>query len=452
MEKLDALIIGVGTAGEYAAGSFLGKGLSTGLVEKGRPGGDCIFHACIPTKALVTAARLYRKMRGAATWGLPACDAPIEYRSVKAFKDGIVESIGRGREERWIERGAQFFRGEAKFVSPHEVMVGDELLRADRILIATGSLPAAPPIDGLAETGFITNIEAMDLEDLPQRLAIIGGGPVGLEFAQIFSSFGTAVTVFEAGDRILPREDEEISSAMAGWLKGQGLSVVARAAIKSVSGNGRGKMVVWESGGVEDRREFDEIMVATGRKPDIEGLNLEAAGVKAGPRGVVVDEGMATNVPHIWAAGDVTGMFLFTLIAWEQGGVAAANAMGEGLKSLDYRILPRVTFCDPEVASIGLTESVAREQGHEIKVGHFNFADLSLGIAAAETNGFFKIVSEAGSGIILGGHIVGAESSSLIHEVAAAMAANMTVRQVGDTLHAYPTFSEGVRYACQAIA
>jgi pyruvate/2-oxoglutarate dehydrogenase complex dihydrolipoamide dehydrogenase (E3) component len=291
----------------------------------------------------------------------------------------------------------------------------------------------------------------MDLDSVPERLAIIGGGPVGLEFAQIFSSFGAAVSVFEAGTGILAHEDEEVSSAMAGFLEAQGVSVVAPATVRSVSATAHGKLIVYEAKGRASSEEFQEILVATGRTPALDALNLKAAGVSANARGISVDSGMRTNVPHIWAAGDVTGTFLFTLIAWEQGAVAAANAMGEGPRSLNYNILPRVTFCDPEVASVGLTEQQAREAGHALKIGRFNYADLSLGIAARENEGFFKIVAEAGSGRILGGHIVGTESSSLIHEVAAAMASGMTVRQVGDTLHAYPTFSEGVRYACQPI-
>ncbi len=451
MQELDVLIIGAGTAGEDAASSFLGKGRTTGLVERGRTGGACIFNACIPTKALVTAARLYGKMRGAGALGLPACEAPPDYRKVKAFKDGIVESIGQGRDERWEGRGARIFHGEARFESPHEVAVGDELIHAEHILITTGSLPAVPPIPGLADAGYITNIEAMDVEIVPERLAVIGGGPVGLEFAQIFSAFGASVGIFESGSRILPREDEEVSQAMAGFLEERGVAVLTGASISQVSTTATGKLITFERNGGADSREFDEILVGTGRRPDLRGLNLEASGVKTNGHGIEVNDGMQTNVPHIWAAGDVTGLYQFTLIAWEQGAVAAANAMGEGPRSLNYDILPRVTFCDPEVASVGITEQQALEAGLSVQIGRFNYADLSRGILAGETAGFFKLVAEAGSGRILGGHIVGTESSSLIHEVAAAMAAGMTARQVGDTLHAYPTFSEGVRYACQAI-
>ncbi len=453
MIELDVLIIGVGTAGEYAAGTCLASDRSVGLIEKGPVGGECIFHACIPTKSLVHAARTYKKIKAAASLGLPACGDPVDYSKVKLFKDGIVESIGMGRDERWIQRGAQLFKGEARFRSAHEVEVGDEMLKAEKILITSGSVPAVPPIPGLAETGFITNVEAMEVTKVPERLAIIGGGPVGMEFAQVFSTFGAAVRVYDAADRVLVNEDEEVSVAMTGFLAQQGISISTSVALEKVHMTSAGKMIVARTReGDEQTEEFDEILVATGRKPSLEGLNLEAAGVVTHRKGITVDAGMRTNVPHIWAAGDVTGTFLFTYVAGEQGMTAAMNATGDGEQMVSYEVLPRATFCDPEVASVGLTENGAREKGFAVKVGRFDYADLTRGIISGETEGFFKIVAEEQSGRILGGHIVGIEASSLIHEISAAMVGSMTVGQIGNTLHSYPTFSEGVRYACQAIS
>ncbi len=455
MEKLDVLIIGVGTAGEYAAGTCLARGRSTGLVERGRTGGDCIFHACIPTKSLLSAARTFKKMRRADDFGLPASGTPADYSRVKAYKDEIVESIGAGREQRWRDRGASFFAGEASFVSPHEVSVGDQLIRAERILITSGSLPAVFPIEGLAATGYITNVEALDLERIPASIAIIGGGPVGLEFGQLFSAFGAAVTIFEAGERILPREDEEVSASLAGLLADQDIAIKAPAAIRRVSATAHGKLVVYEHSGSDHSEEFEEVMLAAGRQPAMDALNLVAAGVKTHPRGISVDAGMRTNVPNIWAAGDITGTFLFTYVAGEQGETAARNATrdaGEAVRELSYEILPRVTFCDPDVGSVGLTEREARERGYDVKIGRFDYVNLTRAILARDTEGFFKIVVDGTSSRILGGHILGTNAGAHIHEVAAAMSAGLSARQVGDMLHAYPTFSEGVRYACQAVA
>lgn len=452
MVNLDVLVIGGGTAGGYAASAAKRNVDSVGVVEKGMVGGDCIFHACIPTKALVHAARTYKKMRGADFFGLPSTVKGANYKNIKAFKDRIVADIGTGRDERMIKSGIQLFRGNARFVSSHEVAVGDEVIKADKIIIATGSAPAVPPIPGLKDTGYITNIEALELEQVPERLAIIGGGPIGVEFAQIFAAFGAKVHIYEALDRLLIGEDDEISQAMIGFFAKQGISVSSSVKVSEIRTAASGKLVIAKGADDQERSaEYDEILVATGRKPAIEDLDLAAAGIEAGRRGITVNSSLRTNVPHIRAAGDVTGTFAFTLIAWEQGEVAGTNATSNQQKELDYRVLPRAIFCDPEVASVGLTEKQAQEQGYRVKVGKYNYADLTRAIVSDETDDFIKIIAEEDSGRILGGHIVGVEASSLIHEIATAMTRGLTVSDIGKTFHAYPTLSEGVRYACQGI-
>jgi dihydrolipoamide dehydrogenase len=453
MVKLDVLVIGAGTAGNDAANIARRNTKSVGIVEREQVGGDCIFNACIPTKALVHAARTYKRMRSADFFGLPVITQDTNYRDVKRFKDKIISGLGSGRDERLIKSGINLFRGDARFISPHEVAVGKETIRAENIIITTGSYPAAPPIPGLKETGYITNIEALKLEKLPARLAIIGGGPIGVEFAQIFSAFGSTVHIYEALERILINEDEEISNSLTGLFTKQGISIMASVKIMNIRNTGSGKSIQFkDSGGAEMTNEYDEILVATGRRPAIDNLDLSKAGVETNKRGIVIDDSMRTSIPNIWAAGDVTGTYNFTFIAWEQGDVAALNATGASQKKLDYMVLPRATFCDPEVASVGLTEKQAQEQGHRVKTGKFDYANLTRSIVANEMDGFIKIVAEEDSGRILGAHILGAEASSLIHEVALAMKMGATVSDVGNTFHAYPTLSEGVRYACQSIS
>ncbi len=452
MVKVDMLIIGAGTAGEYAAGTATQFSDSVGMIEKGPVGGDCIFHACIPTKALVHAARAYRRMKNADFYGLPTLDKPADYKKVKAFKDRIVEGIGTGRDKRWKDRGVQLFAGSARFVSPNEVKVADEVVRADRIVITTGSQPRTPPIPGLAEAGCITNIEALELESVPERLAVIGGGPIGMEFAQVFAAFGSRVHIYEALDWILIGEDEEVSAAMSGFLVKQGISVSTSVAVNEVQATSSGKLIVSTSpDGREQRAEYDQILVATGRRAAIDDLDLDAAGIEATNKGIAVDASLRTRAPHIWAAGDATGIFQFTYVAGEQGKTAVMNAAGGKNIELSYDVLPRATFCDPEVASVGLTERQAAEGGHRVKTGKFEYANMTRPIVSGDMDGFIQIGADEDSGLVLGGHIVGAEASSLIHEVAAAMAGGVTAATVGDTLHSYPTLSEGVRYACQAI-
>lgn len=453
MVNLDVLVIGAGTAGTYAASTARRYTNSVGIVEKGQVGGDCIFNACIPTKALVHAARVYKKMKTADFFGLPVIDQAVDFKNVRAFKDRIISNItGTGRDKRLTGSGIRVFRGSAKFVAPHEISVTNEIIRADRIIITTGSVPAIPPVPGLKEAGYITNIEALKLEKVPERLAIIGGGPIGVEFAQIFSAFGSKVHIYEATESILSIEDEEVSQTIAGLFEKQGIIVSTSVKISEVKSSGAGKLInSVDSRGQKQSREFDAILVATGRRPAIDELNLTVAGVQMTRKGIVVDSALRTNIPHIWAAGDVTGSPLFTYVAWQQGEIAGANANIREQKEINYDILPRATFCDPEIASVGLTEQRAHEKGRRIITGKFDYANLTRSIVADEMDGFIKIVADAYSGQILGGHILGTEASSLIHEITAAMAGKLTVNDIGNTFHSYPTFSEGIRYACQSI-
>jgi len=448
---LDILIIGAGAAGEYAASYSAGNGKKVGLVEKDRVGGSCVFTACIPTKALVHAARTYKKMKHADFHGLPVPEKSADYRQVKAFKDRIIGGIGDGRDQGMTRRGVTVFKGTARFVSSHEVVVNDERIKADDIIIATGSGPMVPPVPGLREAGYITNIGALEMDHVPERLAVIGGGPVGVEFTQIFAAFGSKVRIFEMADRIVAVEDADISEALAGFLVQQGVVISAGVKVVEVQRSGPAKAITVENEkGERETAEFDEILVATGRVPAMEELNLEAARVETHKKGIKVDSALQTNVPHVWAVGDIVGPPYFTYVGNEQGKTVALSIASGERRELNYDVLPRVTFCDPEIGSVGLTESQAREQGYKVKIGRFNYADMTRTIVSGDTEGFIKIVAEEGSGRILGGHIIGSEASTLIHEVAAAMTGRATVSAIGGLLHAYPTFSEGIRYACQA--
>jgi pyruvate/2-oxoglutarate dehydrogenase complex dihydrolipoamide dehydrogenase (E3) component len=450
--NLQVLVIGAGTAGADAANFARKYSDSVGIIEKSAPGGDCVFNACMPTKALIEAARLYKKMRKADSFGLPVSPVEADYRKVKEFKDGIINRLGSGRESRFTKAGIKLLKGNARFISPHEVMAEDEVITAENIIVATGSLPGVPPVPGLKETGYITNIEALKLEKPPERLAIIGGGPIGVEFAQIFSAFGSRVHIYEVFPRIMAAEDEDISGAALNFFIRQGISVTTATKVELIEKSSGGKVITTSrADGTRKRDEYDEILVAAGRKPAIDDLNLGAAGIEFDRKGIKVDNSTRTNVPHIWAAGDVTGTALFTLIAWEQGELAGANAARGERKILKYDVLPRVTFCDPEAASVGLTERQARERGNTVKTGRYEFSRLDRTVLSNETAGFVKIVAEQGSGRILGGHIIGIEASSLIHEIAVAMSMNLTVSDIGNTFHAFPTYSEAVRYACQNL-
>lgn len=452
MVNLDVLIVGGGTSGERAASYALGNGRRVGMIENDAVGGACIFNACIPTKAMVHAARAYRLMQRADFYGLPVLTKSAQYQKVKAFKDRIVRDIGTGRDERWVQRGGQLFRGAARFKSAHEVMAGDEVINARNIIIATGSLPTAPPIHGLQEIGYITNVEALQLDSVPARLAIIGGGPVGVEFANIFSGFGAKVHMIELSDRLLSLEDEEISSALEESLRNRGVLISTSVKVGEVKATPDGKSITLQrQDGSDEHLAFDEILVATGRRPNIDALNLDAAGVETTKRGITVDASLQTSIPNIWAIGDVTGPPYFTYVAGEHAQVAVSNATSGSSRELHYSVLPRSTFCDPEVASVGLTEAQAREQGYQVVAGGFKYADLTRPIVMGEMEGFIKMIVDESSGRILGGHIIGSEASTMIHEIAVAMTMGATASDVGNLLHSYPTLSEGIRYACQSF-
>ncbi|MDD5700967.1 MAG: NAD(P)/FAD-dependent oxidoreductase [Dehalococcoidales bacterium] len=453
MVKVDLLIIGGGTAGEYAGRAAARSGVSVALVEKTRIGGACVFNACIPTKSLLQAVRAFKKARDASFFGLPALEKNPDYLHVKEFKDKIVQGRGTGRDERLTGLGVRIFKGTGRFISPNEVTGGEEHIHAGKIIITTGSSPAVPPIPGLREAGYLTHTGALELERVPEKLAIIGAGPVGLEFAQIFAAFGSQVHLYELADHILSNDDIEISLALANLLSEQGISISTSTKVSEIQRTSSGKVIVAEKpDGEKWSEEFSEILVATGHRPVTEELNLAVAGIQTRSGGIKVDLSLQTNIPHIWAAGDVTGTFNYVSIAGEQGRTASMNAATGIRRELNYYILPRATFCDPEAASVGLTEKQARESGYQIKVGKFDYADLARSIISGETEGFIKIVADEKSGRILGGHILGSEASTLIQEVAAAIAGKLTVSDLSDLLHVYPSFNEGIRYASQRLA
>jgi pyruvate/2-oxoglutarate dehydrogenase complex dihydrolipoamide dehydrogenase (E3) component len=450
--EVDVLVVGGGTAGEYAAGTLLGLKHSVAIAERASIGGDCIFHACIPTKTLAHAASTYERLQSAASVGLPATHEKVDYAKVKAYKDGVITPLGRGRAETWRKRGAVVLQGSARFTSPTTVEVGPETVKAAKTIVCTGSAPTVPPIPGLKESGFITNIEALELTQLPDSLAVIGGGPIGIELARVFSTFGCRITVYEFMPHVLPLEDEEVSTTYEATMTRSGIKVRTGVKVVHVERGGTGKSVtVEDNAGKQTTAVHAEILVATGRHPMVEGLNLEAAGVEYDRKGIKTDKTQRTTAPNIWAAGDVSGGLMFTYVAGEQGKTAALNCSDGGGREINYDIFPRATFGSPEVASVGLTEAQARERGWNVAVGKFEYGNLTRGIITGEIDGFVKVVAEHGSGKLLGAHIIGAEAPSLIHEVALAMKAGVPASEVGNLLHVYPAWAEGVRYACQAV-
>lgn len=411
-----------------------------------------MYKGCVPTKTLLRSAKIFDLVRKAQDFGISTGAVSVDFARVMARKDAIIAQASPLESQRALERrGIDVLLGPAAFVSPSELRVGSRTVRSRRFVIATGSRPFVPHIDGLKDSGFITSDEALDLRRLPKSIVIIGGGPIGVEFAQIFGRFGSKVTILENSDRILDKEDEEVSRTIQGYLAQEGIGIITTVNVQRATRELGEKVVVAEVDGGRQSFRAEEIMVATGRKPNVEGLNLRAAGVQPQRRGLAVDDELRTTAAHIWTAGDVAGRYQFTHVANYEGEIAANNALTNRPLKADYRVIPRATFTDPEVASVGLTETQARQEGHRVIVGRFPFQQVEKAIIDGETRGFAKLVVDEGSREILGGHVVGTEATDLVNEVAVAMNAHMTVDALANSIHAFPSVSEAVRFAAREL-
>jgi pyruvate/2-oxoglutarate dehydrogenase complex dihydrolipoamide dehydrogenase (E3) component len=453
VQEFDLVVIGGGSAGLKAARTAARLGRTVALAEERELGGECFWAGCVPTKAMVRAAQVWHLARRAHEFGIHLDIRKAEFADAMAYKANVLRRIaGDGPADGGLSRlGAAYFPLRASFEGPHEVRVGQEVIRGKQIIVATGTVPSIPSIPGLTETGFITNREAVDLETLPKRLVVLGAGPIGLEFAQVFRRFGAEVTIIERSAHILPREDEEIAALSAEFLAEEGIRILTNAVATEV------KAVHDSSGGpkrlhVRQKEQThilncDEILVATGRNAAVAGLNVEAAGIAFDQKRVQVDRYLRTSVPHIWAAGDISGGYLFTHVASYEGKLAAMNAFTDKPESFDHRVVPRATYVDPEVASIGLTEREAQEQGAQIVVQSFSFADLDRAILHGEPRGLVKLIVDALDGQILGAHLTGPDASSVLAELAVCMKNHLPVSAIADTMHAYPSFPEAVEAA-----
>lgn len=453
--SFDLLVIGAGAAGSTAAGEARLRGARVALVERWKVGGTCLNAGCDPTKTLVRSAEVAHLARTAARYGIAVGRVRTDWPAVRRRVETVIDTIRGGDGDQNIrDAGIALFKGHARFRSPHEVEVGGETLRAERIVVATGARPVVPPIPGLRETGYLTNVEAVALATLPASLAIVGGGIVAVEFAQIFQRLGVAVTLLNRRERILPREDPELTAELEAVLEREGVRIEREAQVTAVERTGRGKRLLAERRGEPVVCEAAEILLATGRAPVVEGLDLDAAGVAHGERGIAVDETLRTSVRHIWAAGDVVaGGHPFTHVADYQARIVVANALGGGRPTeVDYRGVPWAIFTDPELARVGLTEAEARRAGCDPKVATVRFRDLARGITSGETDGMVKLVAERVSGHLLGGTILGARGGELLGEVALAIRLRLPADAIANTLHAYPTLSEAVYWAAYELA
>jgi len=448
----DLVAVGGGSAGLVTAAVAAGLGARTALVEKERLGGECLWTGCVPSKALLHAARVASLANRAGDIGL---DLPRVEREQAA---GVLEHVRQSRlrvrdadavEPLLSELGVRFFYGAGRFRTPREFEVGGDVLRARHFVVATGSRPRAPDLPGLAEAGFLTNATLFDLPALPESLIVIGGGPIGVEMAQAFQRLGTRVTLVQRAPRLLPRDDEELVRLLEERLRAEGLDVRVGAEALRVERTPEGKRVVFRQEGGEASVVAAEILAATGRQPNTEGLGLEALGVGIGPDGVQVDARLRTRVPGLWACGDVIGWPQFSHLAEYEAKVVVQNALLPLPVRARFDRIPWATFTDPELAHAGWTEAEARRRGIPVEVFRHPFGRDDRALVDAEPYGMVKLVARQGSGKLLGAQILGPRAGELIQEAILALDRGLSVRHLADTIHVYPTLSVAVQRAAQ---
>ncbi|MBI4185699.1 FAD-dependent oxidoreductase [Candidatus Berkelbacteria bacterium] len=452
-DAFDVVVIGSGAAGLAAARGAARLNQRVALVERDlHLGGDCPNYACIPTKTLLAAAKLFVQAEHADEVGIHLGDLRLDYAELKRAKDHVVSHTGARQltAASLAQDGITLVRGPATLLDAHTVGVADHRLAARQIVVATGSRTQVPSIRGLDRVPYLTSQTALDLTVQPHSLIILGAGPVGVEFAQLFSSFGTDVTLISDGNRILPRDEPETATAVATSLSSYGARIVTDFHTESVSTSEAGVRLSGKSRTAAETIDAQHLLVATGQTPNLTDLGLETVGVETTDQGIVVDDELRTTVPHIWAAGDVIAAYRFTHAAHTMGVIVGHNLTQSTKRSIDFRVLPRVVFTHLELASVGQTEAELRNQNRSIVVGAASIGTLGRALTDGEPDGLVKLVADRQTGQILGASIAAPRAGEMIHELALAMHVRATVHDLASLIHAFPTYSEAIAVAAAA--
>jgi dihydrolipoamide dehydrogenase len=443
----DIVVIGGGSGGLTAARIAAALGARVALIDKERLGGDCLNYGCVPSKSMIHVAKVVKSAREAYRIGLGAAELAVDMAKVSEYIQGVIKRVGDAEEV--YTRGVDVKFGKALFRSPHELELDGNVITSQAFLLGTGSRPTVPSVEGIKDVSYWTNEGVFDLTQLPASLTVVGGGPIGVELAQSFARLGSKVTIIQGPDRIMPKEDPEMSKAVAERLTVDGVRIIAGARLQKVYMEDGKKVVEAKQGYETVKVASDEILLCVGRTPNCTELNLEAAGVEFDPqKGIKVNDQLETTASNIYAIGDVIGGYLFTHVAAYQAGIAVRNCLlPVGKKKVDYRVVPWVTFTDPEAARVGLTEQEARQQHKEIRVINFPWHDIDRAQAEGETEGFIKIILEGKGDKILGAHMVGSNAGEMLPEIALAMQHKLGLTDIMNTIHAYPTMAVGIQNA-----
>jgi pyruvate/2-oxoglutarate dehydrogenase complex dihydrolipoamide dehydrogenase (E3) component len=448
----DVILIGTGQAAVPLARRLAAAGRRVLLAERGKPGGTCVNAGCTPTKTLVARARVAHVARNAARFGVHAGEVRVDFAEVMAQKTAIVERWRRGIEEHVREAGdrLRFVRGHARFVAPRVVEVNGERFEAERVVVNVGARPAVPDLPGLAELPYLTSTSALELTDLPQRLVILGAGYIACELGQMFRRFGAEVTLVAPSERLLSREDPEVSEALTGVFRNEGIGLeLGRRAERVTFASGAFELTL--AGG----RVLDgsHLLVATGRTPNTADLGCDAGGVRLDAAGhIAVDERYESSAPGVFAVGDCTPGPQFTHVSWDDHRVLFDVLEGKPARARSDRLVPYTVFTDPQVAGVGLSEKAARARGLSVEVASLPFGSIARAIETDETAGLVKVVLDPQSERLLGASVVGVDAGELIHVFSVLMQAKATARAIVDGEFVHPTFGEGLQSAVMKLA
>ncbi len=452
VEQPELVVIGMGVGGEEVAGRAAEAGMRVLGIERKLVGGECPYWGCIPSKMMVRAANALAETGRVARLAGRATAEPSWAPVAARVREATSNWDDQIAVERFEGKGGTFLRGQARIAGPRAVEVDGERFEATRgIVIATGGEPSRPPVDGLDEVAFWTNRDAIEATDLPRSLVVLGAGPIGLELAQAFHRFGTEVIMVEVSGHALPADEPENGEAIAEVLREEGIALHTGVSAKSVRPRpGDGGVVVELSDGT--RAEGERLLVATGRHSDLSSLGVDAAGLDPGARAVEVDEHLRAG-PGLWSVGDVTGKGAFTHMAVYQGRIAAADVLGRDHQPADYSAVPRVTFTDPEIAGVGLTEAMAREAGHRVRTGVATTASSTRGWihGPGAEHGVAKLVADADRGVLLGGSVMGPSAGEVIGLLVLAIRQRVPVAALRELIYPYPTFVRGLEDALRQL-
>ena len=445
--KTDLCVIGAGSGGLSVAAGAAQMGAKVVLIEKSKMGGDCLNTGCVPSKALIAAAHAADRVRRAGRFGVNGHEPKVDFLELRDHVHGVIAAIAPNDSvERFEGLGVEVIQGPARFIGTREVEVNGRQIRARRFVIATGSSPAAPPIPGLEQVPYLTNETVFDLYERPEHLIIIGGGPIGIELAQAHHRLGARVTVLE-GLSILGKDDPEAVEVVRRRVIDDGIDIREGALIKTVARHGNGISMAIVNGGANERVDGSHLLVAAGRRANVDELNLEAASIRYSPKGIEVDKRLRTTNKRVFAIGDVAGGFQFTHMAAYQAGIVIRNALFHLPAKVDYDAVPWVTYTDPELAHVGLIEREARERfGDDIRVLRWSFSENDRAQAERETDGLVKIIVGA-KGRVLGATIVGAHAGELILTWVLVIREGLKIGSIANLIAPYPTLSEASKRA-----